>query len=175
MWCTHSWALPISFLSRVLEALTRKFTLHQDVSLYSIARKCPPNFTGADMYALCADAWFHAAKRKVGRSCLKYGSSRGTAGQKCIADDFVWFTILKLNGIYRDPPPPPGLIRIFSFTQLPFWRGAYIIYFHHSGSEFRSRISVHCWSSWLCRCGVQWFHQGIGHLRLQGKLQLFTI
>lgn len=98
MWCTHSWALPISFLSRVLEALTRKFTLHQDVSLYSIARKCPPNFTGADMYALCADAWFHAAKRKVG--------SWRTAGQKCIADDFVWFTILKLNGIYRDSPPP---------------------------------------------------------------------
>lgn len=54
-----------SYRERVLEALTRKFTLHQDVSLYSIARKCPPNFTGADMYALCADAWFHAAKRKV--------------------------------------------------------------------------------------------------------------
>lgn len=29
------------------------------------AKKCPPNFTGADMYALCADAWFHAARRKV--------------------------------------------------------------------------------------------------------------
>lgn len=52
-------------LSRVLKALTRKFKLHEDVSLYSIAKKCPPNFTGADMYALCADAWFHAAKRKV--------------------------------------------------------------------------------------------------------------
>lgn len=41
--------------------------LHEDVSLYSIAKKCPPNFTGADMYALCADAWFQAAKRKVSR------------------------------------------------------------------------------------------------------------
>lgn len=39
--------------------------MREDVSLYSIAKKCPPNFTGADMYALCADAWFHAAKRKV--------------------------------------------------------------------------------------------------------------
>jgi len=39
--------------------------LHEDASLYSIAKKCPPNFTGADMYALCADAWFYAAKRKV--------------------------------------------------------------------------------------------------------------
>ncbi|KAK1559426.1 hypothetical protein Q3G72_014366 [Acer saccharum] len=54
-----------SYRERVLKALTRKFKLHENVSLYSIAKKCPPNFTGADMYALCADAWFHAAKRKV--------------------------------------------------------------------------------------------------------------
>ncbi|CAI8613817.1 unnamed protein product [Vicia faba] len=54
-----------SYRERVLKALTRKFKLHEDVSLYSIAKKCPPNFTGADMYALCADAWFRAAKRRV--------------------------------------------------------------------------------------------------------------
>ncbi|XP_021726479.1 peroxisome biogenesis protein 6-like isoform X2 [Chenopodium quinoa] len=54
-----------SYRERVLKALTRKFQLHEDVSLYSIAKRCPPNFTGADMYALCADAWFHAAKRQV--------------------------------------------------------------------------------------------------------------
>ncbi|XP_022876583.1 peroxisome biogenesis protein 6 isoform X2 [Olea europaea var. sylvestris] len=54
-----------SYRERVLKALTRKFKLHEEVSLYEIAKKCPPNFTGADMYALCADAWFHAAKRKV--------------------------------------------------------------------------------------------------------------
>uniref|UniRef100_A0A7C8YGR8 Adenosinetriphosphatase n=2 Tax=Opuntia streptacantha TaxID=393608 RepID=A0A7C8YGR8_OPUST len=53
------------YRERVLKALTRKFKLHEDVSLYSIAKRCPPNFTGADMYALCADAWFHAAKRQV--------------------------------------------------------------------------------------------------------------
>ncbi|KAL8548573.1 hypothetical protein ACS0TY_007751 [Phlomoides rotata] len=57
-----------SYRERVLKALTRKFKLHADVSLYEIALKCPPNFTGADMYALCADAWFHAAKRKVSAS-----------------------------------------------------------------------------------------------------------
>jgi AAA+ lid domain len=50
---------------RVLQALTRKFRLHEDVSLFEVAKRCPPNFTGADMYALCADAWFNAAKRKV--------------------------------------------------------------------------------------------------------------
>ncbi|KAK4780599.1 hypothetical protein SAY87_016705 [Trapa incisa] len=54
-----------SYREGVLKALTRKFKLHEDVSLYAIAKKCPSNFTGADMYALCADAWFHAAKRKV--------------------------------------------------------------------------------------------------------------
>ncbi|XP_059625723.1 peroxisomal ATPase PEX6 isoform X3 [Cornus florida] len=54
-----------SYRERVLKALTRKFRLQEDVSLYSIAKKCPPNFTGADIYALCADAWFHAARRKV--------------------------------------------------------------------------------------------------------------
>uniref|UniRef100_A0A7N0VKP7 ATPase AAA-type core domain-containing protein n=1 Tax=Kalanchoe fedtschenkoi TaxID=63787 RepID=A0A7N0VKP7_KALFE len=56
-----------SYRERVLKALTRKFKLHEDVSLYSIASKCPPNFTGADMYALCADAWFTAAKRTVSK------------------------------------------------------------------------------------------------------------
>lgn len=55
----------LSFVFSVLKALTRKFKLHEDVSLYDVAAKCLPNFTGADMYALCADAWFTAAKRKV--------------------------------------------------------------------------------------------------------------
>ncbi|KAL5795535.1 hypothetical protein ACOSQ2_000355 [Xanthoceras sorbifolium] len=64
-----------SYRERVLKALTRKFKLHEDISLYSIAKKCPPNFTGADMYALCADAWFHAAKRKVLNSDSNSNSS----------------------------------------------------------------------------------------------------
>ncbi|XP_018511083.2 LOW QUALITY PROTEIN: peroxisome biogenesis protein 6 [Brassica rapa] len=54
-----------SYRERVLKALTRKFKLSEDVSLYSVAKKCPSTFTGADMYALCADAWFQAAKRQV--------------------------------------------------------------------------------------------------------------
>ncbi|XP_058087305.1 peroxisomal ATPase PEX6 isoform X8 [Magnolia sinica] len=54
-----------TYRERVLAALTRKFKLHDNVSLFSIAKRCPPNFTGADMYALCADAWFHSAKRKA--------------------------------------------------------------------------------------------------------------
>lgn len=58
-------ALELSVSDRVLRALTRKFNLHENVSLLSVAEKCSPNMTGADMYALCADAWFQAAKRKV--------------------------------------------------------------------------------------------------------------
>lgn len=54
-----------SYRERVLGALTRKFKFHGNVSLSSIAKRCPPNFTGADMYALCADAWLQAVKRKL--------------------------------------------------------------------------------------------------------------
>ncbi|XP_047067960.1 peroxisome biogenesis protein 6-like [Lolium rigidum] len=54
-----------SYRERILKAQTRKYKLHKNVSLLSIAQHCPPNFTGADIYALCADAWFHAAKRSV--------------------------------------------------------------------------------------------------------------
>ncbi|GBG82844.1 hypothetical protein CBR_g36373 [Chara braunii] len=50
---------------RVLEALTLKFKLDASVDLSAIAQRCPPNFTGADLYALCADAWMQAVKRKV--------------------------------------------------------------------------------------------------------------
>lgn len=64
-----------SYRERVLKALTRKFKLHENVSLFSVAKKCPPNFTGADMYALCADAWFHAAKLKVSDNCMDPSSA----------------------------------------------------------------------------------------------------
>ncbi|KAF9233934.1 hypothetical protein BU15DRAFT_66162 [Melanogaster broomeanus] len=49
----------------ILKALTRKFNLHPDLSLSSIAACCPFNYTGADFYALCADALLHALSRKV--------------------------------------------------------------------------------------------------------------
>ncbi|KDO87353.1 hypothetical protein CISIN_1g002159mg [Citrus sinensis] len=81
----------VSYRERVLKALTRKFKLLEDVSLYSIAKKCPPNFTGADMYALCADAWFHAAKRKVLSSDSNSDSSRIDQADSVVVeyDDFV--------------------------------------------------------------------------------------
>ena len=47
----------------VLAALTRKFTLAPGTDLAVVARECPEAPTGADLYALCADAWMHAFKR----------------------------------------------------------------------------------------------------------------
>lgn len=50
---------------KVLRALTRKFRLADDIDLPIVADKCPPTFTGADMYALSSDAWMTALKRTV--------------------------------------------------------------------------------------------------------------
>jgi len=51
--------------ANVLRALTRKFKLAPTVDLDAVARECAPTFTGADLYALCADAWMAGLKRIV--------------------------------------------------------------------------------------------------------------
>ena len=48
---------------QVLRALTRKFALAADVDLDAVAAECAPTFTGADLYALAADAWTAALYR----------------------------------------------------------------------------------------------------------------
>lgn len=50
----------------ILQALTRKFKLHPDLDLRSIARQCPFTYTGADFYALCSDAMLKAMTRQAG-------------------------------------------------------------------------------------------------------------
>ncbi|KAH9999039.1 AAA-domain-containing protein [Russula vinacea] len=50
---------------RILQALTRKFRLDPALDLMEVARACPFNFTGADFYALCADALLKAMSRKA--------------------------------------------------------------------------------------------------------------
>jgi peroxin-6 len=47
----------------IIRALTRKFTLAEDVDLFAIAETCPFTFTGADFYALCSDAQLKAMTR----------------------------------------------------------------------------------------------------------------
>lgn len=50
----------------ILQALTRKFTLDEDVEdLRVIAEQCPFNLTGADFYALCSDAMLKGMTRKA--------------------------------------------------------------------------------------------------------------
>ncbi|KAL3872576.1 hypothetical protein ACJMK2_035792 [Sinanodonta woodiana] len=49
----------------LLQALTRKFNLEENLDLSTIAEKCPFNLTGADFYALCSDALLNAIKRKI--------------------------------------------------------------------------------------------------------------
>ncbi|KIK31360.1 hypothetical protein PISMIDRAFT_670409 [Pisolithus microcarpus 441] len=57
--CDHNAQLAI------LQALTRRFKLHPTMDLHAIACQCPMTYTGADFYALCADAILHALSRKV--------------------------------------------------------------------------------------------------------------
>ncbi|KAF7559094.1 hypothetical protein G7046_g5064 [Stylonectria norvegica] len=49
----------------ILEALTRKFTLHPSVSLSTVAQHLPFTYTGADFYALCSDAMLKAVTRQA--------------------------------------------------------------------------------------------------------------
>ncbi|XP_072031477.1 peroxisomal ATPase PEX6-like [Amphiura filiformis] len=50
---------------KILQALTRKFTLGGTIKLEGIAESCPTGLTGADFYALCSDAMLNAVKRKI--------------------------------------------------------------------------------------------------------------
>ncbi|KAH8733011.1 hypothetical protein GQ44DRAFT_781771 [Phaeosphaeriaceae sp. PMI808] len=49
----------------ILEALTRKFALHPDLSLQKVSQALPFTYTGADMYALCSDAMLKAVTRQA--------------------------------------------------------------------------------------------------------------
>lgn len=51
--------------TKILEALTRKFKLADDVDLAKIAQKCSFTFTGADFYALCSDSMLNAMTRSA--------------------------------------------------------------------------------------------------------------
>lgn len=50
---------------KVVQALTRKFTLAKDVVLEDVVANCPLNFTGADFYALASSALAAALKDRV--------------------------------------------------------------------------------------------------------------
>lgn len=61
----------------ILQALTRKFRLHESLNLKLVAERCPFNYTGADFYALCSDAMLNAMSRKAEELEVKLGESAG--------------------------------------------------------------------------------------------------
>ena len=62
----------------ILEALTRKFTLHPAMSLRRVAESLPFTYTGADLYALCSDAMLKAITRQASAVDAKIKSLPGT-------------------------------------------------------------------------------------------------
>jgi peroxin-6 len=64
---------------RILQALTRKFRLDPALDLMDVAKACPFNFTGADFYALCADALLKAMSRKAQEIDAHIGTSTQTS------------------------------------------------------------------------------------------------
>jgi peroxin-6 len=58
----------------IIQALTRKFRLDPTLDLAEIAKKCPFNYTGADLYALCSDAMLKAMSRLAEGIDEKIGS-----------------------------------------------------------------------------------------------------
>lgn len=59
----------------ILQALTRKFSLHPQLDLAQVAERCTFNYTGADFYALCSDALLSAMTRKAEELDRKIGTS----------------------------------------------------------------------------------------------------
>ncbi|KAK4105780.1 AAA-domain-containing protein [Parathielavia hyrcaniae] len=61
----------------IMEALTRKFTLHPTVSLRAVAERLPFTYTGADFYALCSDAMLKAVTRQASLVDAKISAING--------------------------------------------------------------------------------------------------
>lgn len=101
-----------SYRERILKAQTRKYKLHKNVSLLSVAQRCPPNFTGADIYALCADAWFHAAKRSVKTFETDPSRSNDVSAEEVIVEIDDFLTVL------GDISPSLSLEELQNYEQL---------------------------------------------------------
>ncbi|KAG7108477.1 Peroxisomal biogenesis factor 6 like protein [Verticillium longisporum] len=65
---------------KILEAVTRKFTLHPSLSLDRVASQLPYHYTGADYYALCSDAMLKAITRQTSSVDAKVAAINATRG-----------------------------------------------------------------------------------------------
>lgn len=78
---------------KILEALTRKFKLSDDVDLHQVAEKCSFTFTGADFYALCSDSMLNAMTRTadaVDAKLKALNAKRRANGQEEVSSRW-WF------------------------------------------------------------------------------------
>lgn len=79
--------------TKILEALTRKFQLSDEVDLSKIAAKCPFTLTGADFYALCSDSMLNAMTRVAGdvdEKLRQFNQDRVHSGQEEVSSRW-WF------------------------------------------------------------------------------------
>ncbi|GFO27941.1 peroxisome assembly factor 2-like [Plakobranchus ocellatus] len=70
----------------ILQAQTKKFKLTKDLDLMRVAEKCPSNLTGADLYALCADAMLNCMRRKINK--LEAGADSEEENLEVSEEDF---------------------------------------------------------------------------------------
>lgn len=79
--------------TKILEALTRKFKLSDDVDLAQVAAKCSFTFTGADFYALCSDSMLNAMTRtatEVDEKLKAFNEKRKALGEEEVSSRW-WF------------------------------------------------------------------------------------
>lgn len=77
----------------IMEALTRKFTLHPSLSLQRIASRLPFTYTGADFYALCSDAMLKAVTRQaslVDQKIAEINASNISSGRNKISTAYFF-------------------------------------------------------------------------------------
>jgi peroxin-6 len=77
----------------ILKALTRKIDLEEGLNLERVAEQCPFIYSGADLYALCADAQLQAISRTIERleqELDEFNHQARIQGQKqCSAQEYL--------------------------------------------------------------------------------------
>ncbi|XP_044727852.1 peroxisome assembly factor 2, partial [Chrysoperla carnea] len=72
----------------ILKALTRKFNFSEDL-LKDVVKILPENITGADLQALCSNAWLISVRKKITELQIEGKSKMGKQSMELTFDDFV--------------------------------------------------------------------------------------
>ena len=88
---------------KMLNSLTRKMVLQEEVNLFHLASACNPIFSGADFYDACVRAWIRAAKRLLQASTAAIDDKRYHHSISLTSDDFlVSFKRVKPSLCHKD-------------------------------------------------------------------------